>query len=147
MSAIAVTLFESGDTSAAFVALGSLTEPRTHGLAGLSGDEERAVQVEQLFRGEEVVVFSRKNRQEKLTLNVIRIHSTIGAAMTWWLRHPRGCPIKVDVRFQQGGVEHWLNGCGLSSVRRVERPSGGLTTVFGYELVGGAWAAARPSKT
>ena len=145
MSAIAVTLFESGSTKAPPVELGSLTEPRIHGLAGLGGDEQRSVQVEQLFRSEQVVVFSRKNRQEKLTLSVVRVHSTIEAALTWWLLHPRSCYIKVDVRFQQGKADIYLNGCGLASVSRTDRPNGGLTTVFGYELVGGAWASKRAS--
>ena len=143
MSAILVTLFTSGVTSASPVQLGSLTEPRTHGLVGLSGDESRSVQVEQLFRAEQVSVFSRKNREEKLTLNVSRVHATMGASFLWWLLHPRSCPIKVDVRFQQAGEEVWLIGCGLASVRRVDRPSGGITTIFGYELVGGAWGSSR----
>lgn len=143
MSAILVTLFTSGSTSAVPVELGSLTEPRAHGLAGLGGDEERAVQVEQLFRATQVSVFARGNRQEKLALNVIRIHASVRAAFRWWLLHPRSCPIKVDVRFQQDDAEEWLIACGLASVRRVERPSGGLTTVFGYELVGGSWGANR----
>jgi len=143
MSAIKVTLFTHGSNSATPVELGSLTEPREHGLVGLGGDETRSLQIEQLLRSKQVSVFNRENRAERMTLNVHRVHNGIGAALRWWLLHPRSCPIKVDVRFSQDGEEEWLVGCGLAAVRRVERPSGGVTTIFGYELVGGAWGSSR----
>ncbi len=143
MSAIRVTLFTNGSTSAVPIELGSLTEPREHGLSGLAGDEHRQVQVVMRPNANDVAIYSRENRQESLSLNVVKLHSTIGDAFRWWLLHPRSCPIKVDVKFQQADAEEWLLGCGLQAVKRIDRPSGGLTTIFGYEFVGGAWGAGR----
>lgn len=143
MSAIAVIVFEHGSTSAAPVELGSLTDPVEHGLSGLSGDETRDVQVVQLPRATQVSVFDRANRSESLTLNIHKQHATLGDAVRWWLLHPRSVPILVDVKFTQDGAEEWLNACGIRSVRRQERPGGGVTTIFSYELVGGAWGPAR----
>lgn len=143
MSAILVTLFTNGSTSASPIELGSLTDTREHGLTGLGGDETRQVQTVQRPGAVQVAVYERANRQEGLSLNVVKLHSSMANAFRWWLLHPRSCPIKVDVQFKQAGAEEWLLGCGLPTVKRVERPSGGVTTIFGYELIGGAWAANR----
>ncbi len=143
MSAIVVTLFENGSTSAVPVELGSLTDVREHGILGLGGDETRNVQIVQKPEATEVEVFDRSNRQESITLNVVKLHASLAEAFRWWLLHPRSCPIKVDAQFTQDGAEEWLVGCGIPRVSRVDRPSGGLTTIFAYELVGGAWAPTR----
>lgn len=143
MSATVVSLFQSGSSSAVAVELGSLTDPREHGLVGLGGDEQRQVQTVLKPEATEVEVFSRGNRQETLTLNVAKLHASLADAFRWWLLHPRSCPIKVDAQFVQDGAEEWLLGVCIQRVQRVDRPSGGLTTIFGYELIGGAWAPAR----
>lgn len=143
MSAIAVKVFEHGSTSAAPVELGSLTDPVEHGLSGLAGDETREVQVVQLPRATQVSVFDRANRSEGITLNIHKEHASLGDALRWWLLHPRSVPILVDVSFTQDGAEVWLNAAGIRSVRRQDRPGGGVTTIFSYDLVGGAWGPTR----
>lgn len=140
MSAVEVKVYDALATNPQPVVLGSLADPREHGVLGLTGDEQRVVQQVQLPGAEAITVFGRGNRQESLTLRTVRIHSSLAAALKHWLRHPREVPVEVDVLFQQGGYACWLNGCAIQSVTRFDRPAGGLTTLFEYHLVGGVWA-------
>lgn len=139
-SAVVVTLYAFSSTTVFPVELGSLTDPRVHGLTGLAGDEKRAVQVEELMRAKTVSVFERGNRTENITLNVTKLHPTLREAFIWWLTHPASVPIKVNAKFEQAGVQRFLRACAVQGIRRTERPGGGLTTIMTYELVGGVWA-------
>jgi hypothetical protein len=139
MAAVEVRLHVSGVTTP--VLLGSLTDPREHGVEGVAGDESRQLEVVQLFRSARVTVLNRQNRQENLTIRVVRLHASLADSLLHWLKHPADVPILADVEFVQDNAHVWLNAAGIPAVRRSQRI--GLTTFFEYQLTGGSWANQR----
>ena len=139
MSALEIRVFAPGSNTP--LLLGSTTDPREHGIEGITGDESREIDVHRFPRAETVVVFDRQNRAEALSIRVARLHADMPTAFLYWLKHPRTVPIVADVEFTQAGAKAWLNGCGIPSVRRLQR--NGITTIFEYQLVGGDWSNSR----
>lgn len=127
------------------VILGNVASPRESGAEGLTGDEDRNIVVVPIPRALRPRIFKRSNRTEGMTVRCTKLHANLGTALKWWLTHPSSVPEKADISFAQDGSVVWLNACGLSKVRRHSRPSGGLTTVFEYQIVGGSWGTSRVS--
>jgi len=139
VSAIEVRLFAPGGNTP--LPLGSLTDPREHGIEGITGDETRQLDVQQFPRSESVVVFDRQNSVQNLTIRVVRTHRDLADSFLYWLKHPSSVPNVADAELTQDGAKAWLNGCGIQSVRRTQRI--GITTIFEYQLVGGSWSNVR----
>lgn len=140
-SAIQVRLF-SGTTTP--MVLGSLATPLENGLLGFGGDEERTVEVVPLPRGNTPDVFPRGNATEGIQFRIQRLHPNLSVALLYWCKHPSTVSRElVDVEVRQASAVAWLNGSAVKSVRRTERQGGGLTTIFEYNFVGGAWASQR----
>jgi len=139
VSAIEVRLYAPGSNTP--LLLGSITDPREHGIEGILGAETRTLDVHRFPRAETVKVFDRQNRAEALSIRVSRLHKDLADAFLYWLKHPRNVPIVADIEFTQDNAKAWLNGCGIQTVRRAQR--NGITTIFEYQIVGGAWGTAR----
>ena len=139
MSAIEVRLYAPGSNTP--LLLGSITDPREHGIEGILGDETRTLDVHRIPRAATVKVFDRQNRAEALTIRVSRLHRDLADAFLYWMKHPRTVPILTDIELTQDGAKAWLNGCGIQTVRRAQRI--GVTTIFEYQIVGGDWSNTR----
>lgn len=140
MSSIQVRLFSGTDSP---VSIGSLANAREHSIEGLQGDESRSLEIVNLPRASAPSIFSRTTRTESVTLNVAKLHADVSAGLLYWLKHPAAVPLVCDVEFRQGNATAWLNGAGVQSVKRVDRPGGGVTTIFSYDIVGGTWSNQR----
>jgi hypothetical protein len=142
MSSLAVTMFSSVANQAP-AALGDIADPRAHSvLQGITREQERTLQVFIPTRAAQPVIFDRDTRINRFAVQVQKLHATLGAALLYIGTHPDTVPATGNAKFEQDTSSVWLIGCGIDSVRLVQRI--GVTTVFEYSFVGGYWSTAAP---
>lgn len=111
-------------------------------ISGLAGVEDRQVQEVPRVRARNIEAYDRGNRVCRLNWQVSQEHSNEAAAALHFVGHPDQVPVAGTLTLTQqgptGAATRVFAGC-IKSVERVALI--GVTTVFGYQFVGGAPAA------
>lgn len=118
------------------------------GVTGLKFRVERLIQVQQIFRANQVSTYNRGNRNTKLTFDVIQTFATPDDADEFVLNQEIQIPSSglvtlTAVKPNGQKVVRYLPGGKLESHELVEQI--GVTTRYQYVIVGGIMQTAMPS--
>lgn len=107
---------------------------------GLTVNGERQIAVVPLYQSLYAAIHNKKNRVNRISFQVSRLHESEAAATAFLLDHDGEIPeygtIEIRATSEDGtSIARWFTNSGVPSVSLVRRNN--LTTVWRYELIAG----------
>lgn len=106
-------------------------------------DHARNFQDRKLFRAMYAGRFARGNRLNIVKWQVDREHPDYDASFEFYNTHADSIPDEGALEVNQGGITLWLTDATFDAPKCIK--FAGVTTVFAYTAVGGAWSTKNPN--